>query len=315
MVSVIVPVYKVEKYLVKCVNSILAQSFTDFELILVDDGSPDNSGKICDEFAEQDGRVKVIHQKNAGQAVARNAGISIARGEYIAFVDSDDYVTADYLKTLVSLIQKYQCDLAICGHRIVHERVEEYNCAEKDSQVQCMGNDELWDEIFGRLNNAVWNKLFKKELLQGILFPKDLGHGEDLIFNLEYILRCKTAVKTNKECYFYLKRSDSITTSSFSTRKLKEIESKDRALEIVEKAHPEQLSNAKKYCFRARMNVIRAIYKAKKDQAYSEQLKQYRVYICSNYGSVCAELRAKEIVEFYIYTKLPLLYKIIVKMI
>ena len=315
MISVIVPVYKVEKYLEKCVNSILAQRFTDFELILIDDGSPDECGVICDSFTQRDNRVRVIHQKNAGQAAARNVGISISRGEYIAFIDSDDYVTADYLETLVSFIQKYQCDLAMCGHRIVHEVDEEGICDEKDSQMQCMDNDELWDEIFGRLNNAVWNKLFKKELLQGILFPEDLGHGEDLIFNLEYILRCKTAVKTNKECYFYRKRSDSITTSSFSPRKLKEIESKDRALEIVENAHPAQLSNAKKYCFRARMNVIRAIYKAKKDQAYSEQLKQYRVYVCSNYGSVCAELKAKEKVEFYICTKIPLLYKIIVKMI
>ncbi|EGP5489252.1 glycosyltransferase, partial [Enterococcus faecium] len=114
-ISIIVPVYKVEPYLRKCVDSILAQTFTDFEVILVDDGSPDNSGKICDEYASKDSRVRVIHKKNGGLSSARNAGIDVARGKYLGFVDSDDYIEKDMYELLYDNIVKEQADLSICG--------------------------------------------------------------------------------------------------------------------------------------------------------------------------------------------------------
>ncbi len=114
-ISIIVPVYKVEPYLRKCVDSILAQTFTDFEVILVDDGSPDNSGKICDEYASKDSRVRVIHKENGGLSSARNAGIDVARGKYLGFVDSDDYIEKDMYELLYDNIVKEQADLSICG--------------------------------------------------------------------------------------------------------------------------------------------------------------------------------------------------------
>lgn len=120
-ISIIVPVYKVEPYLRKCVDSILAQTFTDFEVILVDDGSPDNSGKICDEYASKDSRVRVIHKKNGGLSSARNAGIDVARGKYLGFVDSDDYIEKDMYELLYDNIVKEQADLSICGIYDVYE--------------------------------------------------------------------------------------------------------------------------------------------------------------------------------------------------
>ncbi|NST07596.1 glycosyltransferase, partial [Enterococcus faecalis] len=120
-ISIIVPVYNVEKYLEKCVRSILAQTFTDFELILVDDGSPDSSGAMCDQFAEQDQRVKVIHKENGGLSDARNAGIEIATGEYLGFVDSDDYIADDMYELLYTNIVKEDADLSICGIYDVYE--------------------------------------------------------------------------------------------------------------------------------------------------------------------------------------------------
>ena len=125
-ISIIVPVYNVEKYLEKCVRSILAQTFTDFELILVDDGSPDSSGAMCDQFAEQDQRVKVIHKENGGLSDARNAGIEIATGEYLGFVDSDDYIADDMYELLYTNIVKEDADLSICGIYDVYE--ERANC-------------------------------------------------------------------------------------------------------------------------------------------------------------------------------------------
>ena len=123
-ISIIVPVYNVEKYLEKCVRSILAQTFTDFELILVDDGSPDSSGAMCDQFAEQDQRVKVIHKENGGLSDARNAGIEIATGEYLGFVDSDDYIADDMYELLYTNIVKEDADLSICGIYDVYEGKE-----------------------------------------------------------------------------------------------------------------------------------------------------------------------------------------------
>ena len=120
-ISIIVPVYKVEKYLKKCVDSILAQTFTDFELILVDDGSPDDSGKICEEYAEKDARVRVLHKENGGLSSARNAGIEVAKGKYLGFIDSDDYIAEDMYELLYNTIIKEDADLSICGIYDVYE--------------------------------------------------------------------------------------------------------------------------------------------------------------------------------------------------
>ncbi len=120
-ISIIVPVYKVEKYLKKCVDSILAQTFSDFELILVDDGSPDNSGRICDDYAKKDARVRVVHKQNGGLSSARNAGIEVAKGKYLGFVDSDDYIAEDMYELLYKAIIKEEADLSICGIYDVYE--------------------------------------------------------------------------------------------------------------------------------------------------------------------------------------------------
>jgi len=121
-ISVIVPVYNVEKYLAKCIDSILAQTFTDFECILINDGSPDNSPAICDEYAKKDERMKVIHKENGGVSSARNTGLDIAQGEWITFADSDDWVDENYLELMYSNAIKNNCDLSICGFKSVDEK-------------------------------------------------------------------------------------------------------------------------------------------------------------------------------------------------
>ncbi|RHJ58017.1 glycosyltransferase family 2 protein [[Ruminococcus] lactaris] len=312
MISVIVPVYKVEKYLQKCVSSIQNQTYGDIEIILVNDGSPDNSGKICDELAKKDSRIKVIHQKNQGQAVARNLALDIAKGEYITFVDSDDTVNPRMLELLVSILKKNEADIAICGHRVVYE--ESYNESE-DKKVcieEVLDKEKLWQEIFGRLNNAVWNKMYISSKIGDLRFPKGIVHGEDLIFNLEYLIKCEKGVITNAPLYNYLQHKDSVTGSDFTEKKLYEIDSKDRALHIVEEYAPEQLKNAEKYCFRARMNVIRAIYKAGKDKQYLEKLNLYKQYVTEKYNLVKRDLKTKEKIEFNLYMRLKPVYKLIV---
>ena len=313
MVSVIVPVYKVEKYIHKCVESITNQTYNDLEIILVDDGSPDRSGKICDELALTDDRIKVIHQENCGQAAARNRGLQVASGEYVTFVDSDDYISQNFAEFLVKAIEETSSDIAICGYKVINE--EEQVVLNSCSSVGgLLDNNELWNEVFGKLNNAVWNKLFRKKLLDGIFFEEDLGHGEDLLFNLTYISKCKKAVKVDSILYFYLKHPGSVTSSAFSDRRFMEIESKDRAKEFIIKNAPKQIINAQKYSFRARMNVIRAIYKDKKEKLYQKQIKELTTYLKDNYNSTKKTLCIKEKIEYRILMSTHKGYSIVVKM-
>lgn len=216
MISVIVPVYKVEKYLEKCVNSIRSQSYSDLEIILVDDGSPDNCGKICDEMALNDQRIRVIHQKNQGLAAARNAGLAIAQGKYVAFVDSDDTIENGTYLLLYNMIEHYDTDIAICECRKVKESevLEQVEYSKYENKV--LDNNKLWELVFGQLNNSSCNKLYKRSLIGDLQFPQKVVHGEDLLFNIEYLAKCNIGVYNEAPVYNYLSRNNSITRSSFN---------------------------------------------------------------------------------------------------
>ncbi len=311
MISVIVPIYNSEKYLKKCVNSILSQTYKDLEIILVNDGSTDNTPRICDEFAKKDNRVKVIHQENGGQATARNTGLDAAKGEYIAFVDSDDYLEQDTYELLLSMLESNNCDISMCGHKEVMEN--ENSIGANDFCDEILDTKALWQEVFGRLNNAVWNKLYLKELIDELRFPIGMIHGEDLIFNLNYLKRCKNGVINRSEKYYYVQRVGSVTKSGFSEKKFTEIDSKDLALRIVKEHHPAQLENAQKYCFRARMNVLRAIFKAELDREYSKEVNTFKEYVNSNYINVKNSISFKEKIEFVLFNNFKFLYRILSK--
>lgn len=208
-ISIIVPIYKVESYIEKCIDSILNQTFTDFELILVDDGSPDRCPQICDEYAKKDGRIKVLHKENGGLSDARNAGIEIATGKYIAFVDSDDYVAPDMYEKLYKLIESNDCDMAICRAVIVKEQEEPvYEDAES---VQVMDGDTAnYQMIYKRLFGVnAWNKLYKRELFNNIRFPKGLLY-EDMATAYAFIGECNKIVYSPMKKYAYMQRSGSI---------------------------------------------------------------------------------------------------------
>lgn len=308
LISVIVPIYNVEKYLERCVNSIINQTYQNLEIILVDDGSPDNCGKICDEYAKIDSRIKVIHKENEGQSKARNDGLDIASGKYITFVDSDDWLELDTYNWFVTAIKDN--DIAICGHRTVSKECEIVVDIFED---KFLDNEALWEEVLGKLNNAVWNKLFKAELLKDIRFSTEILHGEDLFFTLEYIKKCKSGVINKTPKYNYFKHSGSITSSSFSHRRFMEITSKDKVLAFVKKENPNFINTALKYCFRARMNVLRAIYISNLQNDYSKEIKDIKEYLNSNYRIVFKSLKSKEKIEYFIFKNFNILYKSLVK--
>ena len=189
-VSIIVPVYKAEKLLGVCVDSILRQTLEDFELLLIDDGSPDGSGKMCDDYRAQDSRIRVIHQKNSGVSTARNVGLINSRGEYITFVDSDDSIKPTFLEHLVSEIEQWNCDIVVSGY---------YIC--KGSDTISVGTitgiveptmQETKENIYSKalqegLINTCWGKLYRSSSIAGCSFPKYICWGEDTVFVLSCI--------------------------------------------------------------------------------------------------------------------------------
>ena len=211
LISIIVPVYKVEQYLIKCVSSLQAQTHSNIEIILVDDGSPDKCGEICDRLKEADSRIRVIHKQNGGLSDARNAGLDVAQGEYVGFVDSDDWVEPEMYEKMLSSLQENQADIAIC-------------CIEKvfkdKSQIQDVRRDHVYTnrkalyELINdkSVNNFAWNKLYKKDLFLGLRYP--VGRiFEDLLFTYKLFERANRVTHLNSVYYHYLRRDDSILST------------------------------------------------------------------------------------------------------
>ncbi len=209
LISVIVPVYKVEEYLELCLDSIISQTYTNLEIILVDDGSPDNCGKICDEYAEKDPRIKVIHQENGGLSAARNAGLDIATGDYIGFVDSDDYIESNYYEELIKSIKNYNSEQAICGVRKFELESRAIFYGNK-----CLSKDDYLKELLKEdVASYTWNKLYKKELFDGIMFP--VGELFEDIKTLHLLGEKTNYVSfTDKSFYNYRIRENSITAEN-----------------------------------------------------------------------------------------------------
>ena len=212
LISIIIPVYKVEKYLEKCIESVLKQTYTNLQIILVDDGSPDNCGKICDEYAKRDSRIDVIHKVNGGLSEARNVGISKAKGRYIGFVDSDDYIKENMYEILLNLIKKYDADVSICNlYDVIDE--SEY-IRNKENGIREYSRLDILKEVLldKNIQSYAWNKLYKKELFDEIKYP--IGKKYEDIGTTFYVFeKCNKIVVTSEPEYYYLKRSDSLVNN------------------------------------------------------------------------------------------------------
>lgn len=212
LISIIIPVYKVEEYLEKCIESVLKQTYTNLQIILVDDGSPDNCGKICDEYAKKDSRIEVIHKVNGGLSDARNVGIAKAKGKYIGFVDSDDYIKEDMYEILINLIKEYDADVSICNLYDVIDGKEYIR--NNENGIQEYSRLEILKEVLldKNIQSYAWNKLYKKELFDEIKYP--IGKKYEDIGTTFYVFeKCNKIVVTSKPEYYYLKRSDSLVNN------------------------------------------------------------------------------------------------------
>lgn len=210
LVSVIVPVYKVEQYLNRCVSSIIRQSYANLEIILVDDGSPDRCPQLCDEWALQDSRIKVIHKENGGLSDARNAGIKKACGKYICFVDSDDYISSKFVETLYELIHMYNTDISAVSLKEVSS-INQENVVSSHAENIVFEGEAALKELFSNdtFANYAWNKMYKRDLFEDVKFP--VGRKmEDLGTTYKLLLKAERIAYSTEVLYYYFQREDSI---------------------------------------------------------------------------------------------------------
>lgn len=205
-ISVIVPVYNSEPFLAACLDSVLAQTHRDLEIILVNDGSTDGSGDICDRYAAMDSRIRAIHKENGGVSSARNLGLALATGELISFIDSDDTMEPEMYELLVRLMKEYDADISHCGYKhLVRDEVrlvndtKETRCQNREEALSCF----IRGTLFG---GGLWNKLFRRSLLEGLSFREDLKNNEDILFNFEAFSRTERSVFADYALYNYVAR-------------------------------------------------------------------------------------------------------------
>lgn len=223
LISVIVPIYNVEKYLSKCIDSILEQSYRNLEIILVDDGSTDASGRICDVYLGKDQRIQVIHKANGGLSDARNAGIDVANGEYFAFVDADDFISSSMFERLLYIIKEEKADVALCGFQSLDETgkciprmtstVLENGCYDRDYIFRKSFGIDGWNFI------VAWNKLYPRRLFDSIRFYKGKLHEDEFIFH-HIISQCQKIAVIEEKLYYYLQRCNSITMKAYNISRL-----------------------------------------------------------------------------------------------
>lgn len=228
-VSIVVPVYKVEDYLSRCVESLLNQTYRNIEIILVDDGSPDNCPQLCDEYAVNDSRVIVIHKKNGGLSDARNSGIGAASGKYLVFVDSDDWVHAEFIETLVRATEDTGADVAVCGfQRVTDSETSSLTVDVNTSEIEVCSPMEAIKDILSadtKLWVMTWNKLYKKSLFTDnkILFPVGKLH-EDNFTTYKLFFYAHKVARSSRDLYYYLQRDDSIMGQKFNSKRYDALE-------------------------------------------------------------------------------------------
>ena len=238
-ISVIVPVYNVEKYLSDCIDSILAQTFTDFELILVDDGSTDNSGYICDKYKNKDQRISVIHQKNQGVSVARNIGINCSTGEYLMFVDSDDTIDKECISTLYQNLITEDADISLSAYKRIDNKnadsVYNVNPDENLNNIHTYTNRQAI-EYFG-MNDItylyfIWAKLIKRSIVEKNKFPTDRAFAEDSAVLYKWYFDANIIVETTNILYFYNINENSITKKPYGYYRLGELDTEKERLDF-----------------------------------------------------------------------------------
>lgn len=285
MVSVIVPVYNVKPYLEECLDSILQQSYTQMEIILIDDGSTDGSGAICDSYLQKDNRFQVIHQQNQGLSAARNRGIECAAGDYLCFVDSDDYLYPNSIEILLRLCVENEADMSICTFDLLTNETKHcLQAAERISpsvEVFC-GNQKM--EAYLRqkkINTAAWGKMYAAKLFRELRFP--VGKLYEDVYILHHILHAAERIAyLPKSIYVYRNRPGSITNSAFTLQSLDRLEASEQLFDFTVTHYPALLPYAQADMVYVHLSLLLSIFAA--NASYPDLEKQIRAY-CKKHGA------------------------------
>jgi len=272
LISVIVPVYNVEQYLDRCVESIVNQTYKNLEIILVDDGSTDSSGTKCDEWSKKDSRIRVIHKENGGQSSARNVGLSIATGSLIGFVDSDDYIDESMYESMHRTISDYECEIAECAMLIFYDKNEFCSIIGSGETIVLDSKEAIKDNILEKhLTSTVPNMLVKSEIAKNIQF--DEGKiNEDILWPYRVITSSNKVAYIDKTFYFYLQRHGSTMNSEYSEKRFDALDALESRAELVRNAYPEYLHIAT----RAYMGACMYHYQMLCRQAKSDEYERYK---------------------------------------
>ena len=234
LISVIIPIYKAEKYIEKCVKCVMSQTYQNLEIILVDDGSPDESGAICEALAKEDTRIRVIHKENGGAATARNAGLDAMTGQYIAFVDADDYMELNYIETLYRILWENHAQVSICRFRTIDEegnpvsidnlhdeRAEEISEEQKTESAQIQrfsGNDIILQDLQGHWEHvAPWGKLYQADLFEGVRYPRWPAYEDEPVF-IRVFDQVEKAAASSEKLYYYVQHAGSLMNTAYSEK-------------------------------------------------------------------------------------------------
>ena len=222
LISVVVPIYNVEAYLEKCINSIINQTFSDLEILLIDDGSTDSSSDICDRYGSMDTRIKVLHKKNGGLSSARNAGIDLSKGDYLCFIDSDDYIDERYIERLYFALKDSNADISMCNFIKVDENYDGLLPGPLLLKDEVISRDEFFERIDGDEGygySVAWNKLYSRKALSGVSFPEGKIHEDEFAIHM-FVNNCESIAIINEPLYFYLQRTGSIMSSKTSIKQM-----------------------------------------------------------------------------------------------
>lgn len=299
-ISIIIPVYKVEAYLPKCIESIIHQTYHDLEILLVDDGSPDKCGEICDQYAHRDNRIHVIHKENGGVACARNDGIEYASGEYISFIDSDDWIAENAYEILYQGLKQYDADCAVGRCVTVIEKngalIPKKN---SNSTVRCETASEAMKHVL-LSGSAIWNRLFKREVFQQIRFP--LGRiNDDEVVALHAYAECKNIVFLNQDTYYYRIRQNSITTSKFSIRNVDCYYNSVDNLDFIRQRAPELIPCAEYKYIKAMLYCYVNLRKLKKNPEAVKICEQIHGEIRSSWKSAYANQHVSLVMKMLLF--------------
>lgn len=319
MISVIVPVYNAEKYLVDTIRSILQQTYRDFELILVDDGSKDRSLELCISIAEKDKRVIVIHQENQGVSAARNTGIDRAQGKYICFIDSDDYVDEGMLECLVKNAEKYQADISCCGlvQVSLDGNVKNHYChgeKKKFEDTTKLMQAFFTEPIYKEILYGPYNKIVRTEIVKNVRFNENYTVAEDLLFNFECLEKTNIFYLENRELYYYIKRENSISTSKFAEKEFDYIYVADILLDKCKEKYPSIATMALVWNYQQKLNICRRLWCHNSyRKRYKDLYITWRAFCIENRSVVWEKLSFKNRVEYIVLRNCPWIFAFLQK--